>query len=153
MLANGIEYKIAALNNGPVPAIDLSDAELFEQAWPNINFSWINTYMDGVDLRGALLNGSRWSTHDYLAHAHLQCAQLINANFQGANLLGADLGGAYVQGADFRGAQLGGAKLVVYGVAKWSAADQKNVTSLPVPVGQSTAACLQNRQFRDTSKQ
>jgi hypothetical protein len=115
-----MQSKVHALQPGR-PAIDLTNDELYQQYWYDINFSWVSTDMTGTDLRGAELGSSQWDSYSTLDHSDLQCADLSGANFRGAKLRFVDLNGAYVQGADFRGADLTGATIqVVYGNANWS---------------------------------
>jgi Pentapeptide repeats (8 copies) len=104
------------------PAIDLSSDELSGANLTNANFGWVYGYLFAIDLRGATLEYSHWSSRSDLSTAYLQCADLRHADFRGANLSYADLSGADVQGADFTGANLRGLKAAyVYGTAKWLA--------------------------------
>lgn len=145
LLSTDMASRVAALNAGPNPAIDLSGDELIGQPWSGANFGWIFAYMVGVDLRGADLVKSQWSSRSDLSGAYLQCADLEGANLRGANLSHADLSGADVQGADFRGADLGGAVLTsLYGVASWSRPLTRTTSS---PGKWDQGACLQNKSF------
>src|SRR5277367_3968382 len=92
------------------PAIDLSSDELSGANLTNANFGWVYGYLFAIDLRGATLEHSHWSSRSDLSTAYLQCADLRHAVFRGANLSYADLSGANVQGADFTGANLRGLK-------------------------------------------
>lgn len=145
MLDKDMASKVAALNVGVHAAIDLSADELIGQPWGGIHFGWIFAYMVGIDLRGADLAKSQWSSRSDLAGAYLQCADLAGANFRGANLSHADLRGADVQGADFRGARLNGANLTkLYGTATWS----RRLKHAPLPTaGWNSDACLRNSRF------
>ena len=115
--------------------VDLSNVVLYGQSWEGVNFSWLNHYSRGMDLRGANLRRARWGT-SYLGYSHLQCADLsgsvfglgkpgggfhfaslVFADLRGANLSGAKLqadmteaklDGANLDGADFTGANLNG---------------------------------------------
>ena len=115
--------------------VDLSNVVLYGQSWEGVNFSWLNHYSRGMDLRGANLRRARWGT-SYLGYSHLQCADLsgsvfglgkpgggfhfaslVFADLRGANLAGAKLqadmteaklDGANLDGADFTGANLNG---------------------------------------------
>ena len=145
LLAKDMASRVAALNIGMHPAIDLSNDELDGQPWRSVNFGWIIAYMVGIDLRGADLAKSQWSTNSDLSGAYLQCADLRGANFRGANLSHADLRGADVKGADFRGANLNHAVLTsMYGVAKWS--QRAKGTALPA-YEWNLDVCLKNSNF------
>jgi hypothetical protein len=76
-----------------------------------MNLSWVNAYMYGIDLRGAVMEGLVLSSRDDLAHSYLQCADLAGAHLQGAHMEGADLRGADLSGADLQGTYLAGADL------------------------------------------
>lgn len=137
--------KVAALDTGIAPALELSDDELIGQPWRGVNFGWVYAYMVGIDLRGSDLVKSQWSYRSDLTGAYLQCADLEGANFRGANLSHADLRGANVAGADFRGADLRGATLTsLYGQAKWSRPPKGTPLQ---PTGWSSYTCLQNSSF------
>jgi Pentapeptide repeats (8 copies) len=128
------------------PSLDLSNDELSDQSWTDINFRWISAYLVGIDLRGAYLESSKWSKYSDLQHSYLQCTDLQGADFAGANLRYADLEGADVQGANFRGADLDGALIgPVYGTAKWSP-QQAGITTLPVAQW-NPSACMSNTHF------
>jgi hypothetical protein len=99
-----------------LPAVDLSNAQLYRKSWSTIDFSWLETnYSPNIDLRGANLTDSRWNGST-LSGAHLQCANLnhahfnqaslVNADFRGANLYATDLRGADLEGADFTDARM-----------------------------------------------
>lgn len=126
LLTGNLQKSVTALKVGEHPVIDLSNDELDGQPWAGINFGWVFAYMPGIDLRGANLKSSQWSSKSDIEHSYLQCANLEGANFRNADLDYADLRGANVQGADFRGAHLAGAHLggpnleSLYGAAKWS---------------------------------
>jgi hypothetical protein len=149
LLSARVAAAVARLGTGGLPAIDLSNDELYDQSWTYVNFSWVIAYMPGIDLRGADLALSRWGAHDDLAHAYLQCADLSFATFRGANLGGADLRGALVQGTDFRGAHVRPlvAGTVVYGHATWSKLPPGIIVK---PARQwNQQACLQDSQYWD----
>jgi hypothetical protein len=145
LLSSGIAASVTALDAGPLPALDLSNDELFGQPWQGVNFAWINAYLAGIDLRGADLGQSTWSAHSDLSGAYLQCADLAGADFRGANLRDADLSGADVQGADFTGADLQGAVLTsVHGVATWP----RHIAAAALPADDwDQGACLQDKSF------
>ena len=146
LLNADMQSKVGALNVGEQPAIDLSNDELIGQPWTGINFGWLYAFMVGIDLRGASLESSQWSTNSDLSGSDLQCADLQNADFRGANLSGADLEGAYVQGADFRGANIKGAVFgQLYGKAKWSS-QPFGIETLSAH-NWTSAACMQNASF------
>ena len=146
LLASDMQSNVAALKVAVRPALDLSNDELIGQPWTGVNFSWMSAYMVGIDLRGASLESSQWSTDSDLANSDLQCADLQDANFQGANLSNADLEGAYVQGADFRGANIKGAVFKqLYGAAKWSR-HPPGIVTLSVHKW-NPATCLRNSTF------
>ncbi len=146
LLAKNMATSVGAVSANARPAIDLSNDELFGQPWTGIDFAWISAYMVGIDLRGAFLESSQWSSSSDLSHAYLQCADLRDADFRGADLSGANLSGAYVQGADFRGADLSGTTLAsLYGVARWSR-QPSGLTALPGHEWDQRA-CLENRGF------
>jgi uncharacterized protein YjbI with pentapeptide repeats len=120
------------------PGVDLSHVVLYGQSWRNVDFSWVDHFSRGLDLRGANLQGSRWGT-SYLGYSFLQCADLsssvfglakpgggfanaslVSADLRGANLTGAQLhadmtnarlDGANLAGADFTNANLNGVDL------------------------------------------
>jgi hypothetical protein len=146
LLTTKMENEVGALNVGAQPAIDLSNDELVGQPWTDVNFGWLHAFMVGIDLRGASLESSQWSSNSDLSYSYLQCADLQNANFRGANLSGADLEGAYVQGADFRGANIKGAVFgQLYGKAKWSS-QPLGIRTLSAH-NWTSAACMQNASF------
>jgi uncharacterized protein YjbI with pentapeptide repeats len=89
--------------------VDLSHVVLYGQAWRGIDFSWVNHYSRGLDLRGANLRESRWGTSD-LANSHLQCADLTKSIF-GLDKPGGGFYNASLVSADLRGANLTGARL------------------------------------------
>jgi uncharacterized protein YjbI with pentapeptide repeats len=91
------------------PGVDLSHVVLYGQNWRRIDFSWVNHYSLGLDLRGADLRQSRWGT-SYLGSSHLQCAILTDAVF-GLEKPGGGYFNASLVSADLRGANLSGAKL------------------------------------------
>jgi uncharacterized protein YjbI with pentapeptide repeats len=114
------------------PSLDLSNDELSGANFTGARFGWIHAYMPAIDLRGATLRFSDWSSKSDLSGAYLQCANLLHSDFGGANLSHADLSGADVEGADFTRADLRGATITyVYGIAKWPA-EFGSVTVLPV---------------------
>ena len=117
--------------------VDLSHVVLYGQPWRGIDFTWVDHFSRGLDLRSANLVGSRWGT-SYLGYSYLQCADLSKAVFglvrpdglhnaslvfadlRGANLAGArlqadmtmaKLDGANLDGADFTNANLNGVDL------------------------------------------
>jgi hypothetical protein len=94
-----------------VPAFDLSNDERYEVNFKGMDLSWVNAYMVGIDLRGAVLENVHQSSLDDMQGAHLQCADLRNANLQGADLAGANLSGADLYHANLEGANLTGADL------------------------------------------
>jgi Pentapeptide repeats (8 copies) len=94
-----------------VPAFDLSNDELYEVNFTGMDLSWVNAYMSGIDLRGAILEDVHMSSLDDLVNSHLQCADLKNAHLQGADLQGTNLSGADLDHADLQGANLTGADL------------------------------------------
>jgi Pentapeptide repeats (8 copies) len=115
-----LSSKVTALDSGQ-PVIDLSNDELIGQPWNGVDFSWIDAYMPGIDLRGADLESSHWGKDSNLQYSYLQCTDLKGAVFGRADLSHAYLDGANVQGADFRYANLQGIHGTnVYGNAKWS---------------------------------
>ena len=141
-----IASRVTALSSGfsIQPALDLSNAELYGQSWPDVNFSQVNAYMPRTDLRGAYLVNSRWN-NVYLAGSYLQCADLRGADLSGANLVGADLRGANVQNANFRGAFLNGANLGhLYGSAIGLPVSHSASHGIP-----NTDSCLHNETFWD----
>jgi len=93
---------------GPKLGVDLSNVVLYSQPWRGIDFSWVNHYSRGLDLRGANMEGSRWGT-SYLGYSYLQCARLAGAvfglpksggGFLNASLVSADLTNANLNGVD-----------------------------------------------------
>ena len=112
---------------------DVKGADCLAAAAPGVNWSSCGkdaAQLAGVDLRGALLNGTRVRDADFkgarltnanLAYADfgastLAYADLVGASLKGATLKGADLGSADLTGADLSyadltGARLGGARL------------------------------------------
>jgi uncharacterized protein YjbI with pentapeptide repeats len=94
---------------GPKLGVDLSNVVLYSQPWRGIDFSWVNHYSRGLDLRGANMEGSRWGT-SYLGYSYLQCARLAGAVFglpkSGGGFLNASLVSADLQGANLAGATL-----------------------------------------------
>jgi len=138
-----LDDKVAALDSGR-PVIDLSNDELIGQPWKEINFSWVDAYLPGIDLRGADLESSQWGKGSNLRYAYLQCADMTKAKFGTADLSYAHLQGANVQGADFRHATLNhihGA--YVYGTAQWSR-PPSGIKILPVK-DWNQYACLQQK--------
>jgi hypothetical protein len=120
----GLKNQVRAVS--PVaPAFDLANDELYGVNLRGMNFSWVNAYMVGIDLRGAVLEHVHLSNLNDVENSHLQCADLkyahlqgadlkdanlsgadlYHADLQGANLTGTDLHGAYVRGANFSGAK------------------------------------------------
>lgn len=93
------------------PAIDLANDELYEVNLKGMNLSWVNAYMVGIDLRGAVLEKVHLSNLDNVENSHLQCADLQDADLQGADLKDANLSGADLDHANLRGANLTGANL------------------------------------------
>jgi hypothetical protein len=145
LLTTDMANLVTGLNIGKRPAIDLSSDELIGQPWGSANFGWVFAYLAGIDLRGANLAYSRWSTRSDLAGSYLQCADLQGADFRGADLSHANLSGADVQGADFRGADLKGAVLKsLYGTARWSSRP-KGITLTTAE--QNSGTCLRNSGF------
>ena len=106
----GLREQVSALTH-ETPNFDLSNDELYEENLTGMNLSWVNAYMYGIDLRGAVMEGLYLSSRDDLAHSYLQCADLAGAHLQGAHMEGADLRGADLAGADLHGAYLAGADL------------------------------------------
>jgi Pentapeptide repeats (8 copies) len=94
-----------------VPGFDLANDELYQLNLKEMNLSWVDTYMVGIDLRGAVMEKVHLSSLDDAEYAHLQCADLTGAELQGADLADANLRGADLQGADLRDANLTGADL------------------------------------------
>jgi len=86
--------------------VDLSHVVLYGQPWSGIDFTWVNHFSRGLDLRSANLKGLRWGT-SYLGYSYLQCADLSKAVFgldrpdglHNASLVFADLRGANPAGA------------------------------------------------------
>jgi hypothetical protein len=145
LLSAKMRKRVLSLGLG-APSLDLSNDELSDQSWTDINFSWISAYLVGIDLRGAYLESSQWNKYSDLQHSYLQCTDLQDANFAGVNLKYADLEGADVQGADFRGADLQGALIgPVYGTARWSR-PPAGIMTLPVAQWNPTA-CMSNTAF------
>lgn len=89
--------------------VDLSHVVLYGQSWRGIDFSWVDHYSRGLDLRGANLQRSRWGT-SYLGHSFLQCADLSGSVF-GLTRPDGKIANASLVFADLRGADLRGAKL------------------------------------------
>jgi uncharacterized protein YjbI with pentapeptide repeats len=106
----GLEGQVRAVSD-VIPSFDMSDVELYGVNFKEMNLSWIDAYMVGIDLRGAVLENVHLSSLDSLEDAHLQCADLQNADLQGAKLQGANLSGADLYHADLQGANLTGADL------------------------------------------
>lgn len=101
----------------PMPSVDLSNVQLYGQAWARIDFAWLGGhYFYGIDLRGSNLGRSNWEG-SVLDGAHLQCANLSGAILRDVSLVGADLRGADLTGANLIGANLDQAKLD--GVTGW----------------------------------
>jgi hypothetical protein len=105
-----LEKEVHAVS-GTIPLFDMSDAELYGVNFKKMDLSWIDAYMVGIDLRGAVLEYVQLSSLDSLEYSHLQCADLQHANLQGAHLQDANLSGADLSHADLRGANLTGAHL------------------------------------------
>lgn len=121
LLTPSLQNEVMAENEG-LPAIDLSNDELSAANFDRVNFGWVSGYLFAIDLRGATLENSQWSSRSDLSRAYLQCADLRYSDFRGADLIDADLSGANVQGANFTHADLRGVKIsYVYGKAKWPA--------------------------------
>jgi Pentapeptide repeats (8 copies) len=113
------------------PTVDLSNVQLAQQSWADIDFAWLGArFFLGIDLRGANLTGSIWGA-SFLEGAHLQCAELKDANLQGARLVGADLRGANLEGADFTKADLKDVKLD--GATGWQKANGLPEDLRPLP--------------------
>ena len=93
------------------PAIDLANDELYQVNLKGMNLSWVNAYMVGIDLRGAVMEKVHLSNLDNAENSHLQCADLQYADLQGADLKDANLSGADLDHADLQGANLTGANL------------------------------------------
>lgn len=94
-----------------VPIFDLSNDELYQLNMKAMDLSWVDAYMVGIDLRGAVMEKVHLSTLDDLEGSHLQCANLKNADLEHADLQDANLSGADLQGADLQHANLTGADL------------------------------------------
>lgn len=125
------------------PAIDLSNDELSVANFNGVNFGWVSGYLFAIDLRGATLQNSSWSSRSDLSRAYLQCADLRYSHFRGADLIDADLSGANVKGANFTGAHLRGVKIAyVYGKAKWPAHRAPRALA---EQGWDTRTCMRNR--------
>jgi hypothetical protein len=105
-----LNKQVSALTH-ETPNFDLANDELYEENLTGMNLSWVNAYMYGIDLRGAVMEGLVLSSRDDLAYSYLQCADLAGAHLQGAHLEGADLRGADLAGADLHGTYLAGADL------------------------------------------
>jgi len=105
-----LREQVSALTH-ETPNFDLSNDELYEENLTGMNLSWVNAYMYGIDLRGAVMEGLYLSSRDDLEHSYLQCADLIGAHLQGAHMEDADLRGADLAGADLHGTHLAGADL------------------------------------------
>jgi uncharacterized protein YjbI with pentapeptide repeats len=106
----GLKNQVRAVS--PVaPAFDLDGDELYEVNLEGMNLSWVNAYMFGIDLRGAVLEKLHLSSLDDVENSHLQCADLKYADLQGADLKDANLSGADLYHADLQGANLTGADL------------------------------------------
>lgn len=142
-----MERAVIALGMRDRPAIDLGHDDLIGQSWKGINFGWLWAFMPRIDLRGADLDGSRWSNRSTLSDAYLQCSDLQGADFRGADLKGADLRGADVSGANFRGAKIAGAKLAqIFGKAKWPG--WLHITTLSAR-RRNPAKCLKDKNLWD----
>jgi hypothetical protein len=121
LLTPSLQREVMSEREG-LPAIDLSDDELSGANLTGVNFGWVDGYLFAIDLRGASLGNSDWSSSSDLSSAYLQCSDLSHSDFRGADLSDADLSGANVQGANFTGAHLRGVTIrYVYGIAKWPA--------------------------------
>jgi hypothetical protein len=94
-----------------IPAIDLANDELYQVNLKGMNLSWVNAYMVGIDLRGAIMEKVHLSNLDNVENSHLQCADLQYADLQDADLKDANLSGADLDHADLQGANLTGANL------------------------------------------
>src|SRR5213078_4287997 len=96
----------ALVGNRSAPLVDFSNASLYSQEWSGVDFSWLaGSSFVGVDLRGAILDSSRWGTErgTTLRNAYMQCAFLPRADFTDHAVI--------LQDADLRGADLTGANL------------------------------------------
>jgi Pentapeptide repeats (8 copies) len=162
-----LRKQVGALANG-TPAFDMANDELYQETLYGMNFSWINTFMYGIDLRGTDMEKVHFGLRDDLKHSYLQCADLSDANLkeaklQHADLRGADLAGADLQytrlaGADLQGADVNGAN---FAHARMSGAELKGMygtaTGLPMGVVPSAAnppsqsSCLTDKHYWDTS--
>lgn len=112
------------------PAFDLSNDELYGVNFKGMNLSWVDGYMFGIDLRGAVLENVHLSSLDDVENSHLQCADLKYADLQGADLKDANLSGADSDDADLQGANLTGADLqgAYVGGANFSGAQDRKAT-------------------------
>jgi Pentapeptide repeats (8 copies) len=166
-IAKMLELKNQVLAISKVtPSFDIANDELYEVNFKGMNLSWVNAYMVGIDLRGAVLEKVHLSSQDDLANSYLQCADLrdadlrgadlqdanlsgadlYHANLQGANLTGANLQSAYVRGANFSGAQDSQAKLTtMYGPAKGLPPGVVTAPGLP----RIQPSCLTNPSYGD----
>lgn len=106
----GLTTQVRAVS-ATIPAIDLANDELYQVNLKAMNLSWVNAYMVGIDLRGAVMERVHLSNLDNMEHSHLQCADLQYADLQGADLTGANLSGADLDHANLRDAILTGANL------------------------------------------
>jgi uncharacterized protein YjbI with pentapeptide repeats len=149
-----------------VPAFDLANDELYELNLRGMNLSWVNAYMVGIDLRGAVMEKVTLNSLDDAQGSHLQCADLKYADLRGADLAGANLSGADLYHADLQGANLAGADLrgAYISGANFSGAQASQATLTPMygsatglPSGVVTAAhqppiqpsCLANPGYGD----
>jgi hypothetical protein len=161
-----LREQVSALSH-ETPGFDLSNDELYEENLTGMNLSWVHAYMYGIDLRGAVMEGSYLSGRDDLEHSYLQCADLAGAHLQGAHMEGADLRGAdlagadlhrtYLAGADLQGADINGAN---FSGARDSGANLEgmygsNVKGLPSGVVPNTTqppsqlSCLTDKNYWD----
>jgi hypothetical protein len=161
----GLKSQVRTVSPG-TPSFDMANDELYELNLTRMNLSWVNAYMVGIDLRGAVLEHVHLSSLDHVEHSYLQCADLKYANLRGADLKYANLSGADLYHADLRGANLTGADLQSAYVrgAKFSGAQdsQANLTTMygpaiGLPPGVVTApgqpriqpSCLANPSYGD----
>jgi Pentapeptide repeats (8 copies) len=106
----GLKNQVDAVSS-EIPAFDLANDELYQVNFKEMDLSWVNVYMVGIDLRGGELEKVHMSKLDDAGNSHLQCADLQYADLQGANLTDANLSGANLHDADLQGANLTGANL------------------------------------------
>jgi Pentapeptide repeats (8 copies) len=160
-----LKNQVRAVSAKP-PNFDLSNDELYEVNFTGMDLSWVNAYMVGIDLRGAVLEQVTLNKLDDLEYSHLQCADLKSANLRGAdledanlagadlegahlqraNLTGADLQGAYVQGANFSGARHSQAELTtMYGTATGLPPTVVTIAGSP----KIQPPCLMNKNYGD----